>query len=343
MQIPNRWRTIASEAAYLKRKMTGRFARGRLTAANPIGDFEWNELPSGQGDELNSALVSLVAFDAGGTARALGTGFILRYDGPRAYGATAAHVLWDAAHKAQSPNSRAHPSTPSFFQSDFESVHVGPRRLRAAFANIPAAAFPSVTFVIWDKRADVAFFEIENDGDEAAEAKFDMHFPVTNRVPNVGERVGVLAYADMAAEPEGEGTGFRSFSLKRRMCLRVGRVRALHPNGHLLCRGPCIETSIPVFAGMSGGPAFFIPKPNGELEAFGLISGDPEETAELKQHRWHRGSSIMAVLPITKFEKVGAVRNVEFRVEDVGLGKPIGEAPEPMSIKRSPDEGAAET
>lgn len=315
-------RTILSEVAYLLRRLIRRVnTNSKLTAANPIGTFEWNELPADQGEELNDALVSLVAFDGAGTPTALGTGFVVQAQKRSAGGVTAAHVLWDAASKAQQPFARAHPTTPSFFRSDFEEVQIGPRRLRAAFVNRGKAALPSVTWVVWDKRADVAFFTV-NSGDEDDPGEFEAHFPIDQVVPKVGERVGILGYGDVAAETPEPGRDFRTFSVMRRLVLRVGRVRAAHPNGHILCRAPCIETSIPVLPGMSGGPAFRIPKPGGQIRAFGLVSGDPKEPIELKQNRWHRGSSIIALLPIESLEENGPLRSVALRVEDIGVGRP---------------------
>lgn len=335
MKLMITWSRLRYRAGYLRRRLLRHFTRWqRLSGANPLGDLEWNELPGDQGRELNHALVSLVAFDPAGNVVALGSGFIVVAEKTRAIGVTAAHVLWDAAHKAQHPNPRSHPSTPDFFRPDFEVVYVGPNRLRAVFMDADKAALPSVSAVVWDKKADVAFFWLHSGDDVADAAEFQMNLPITDRLPSVGQIVGVLGYADMSAQSEDSGAHIKSFSIGRRLVLRVGRVVAHHPEGHWLCRGPCIETTIPVFPGMSGGAAFIVPRETGPIEAFGVVSADPEAPIEVKQNRWTPGASIIALLPVEDIRPDGPLRQISLKIESAGLGRELdgspAQLPQPM-------------
>ena len=214
-----RWSAFKSRVATLKRRLFRRLPTGRqyLTSADPLGNFEWNELPDDQGDSLNGILVSLLAFGPDGGVCALGSGFIISTEGRVAVGVTAAHVLWDAAHKAQNPNPRSHVSTPDLFRPNFEAVEAGPLRLRAAFVRDGKAALPTITSVVWDKKADVAFFWMQNEGVADNPAEFSEIVPLVRDIPQIGTRVGIIAYADMEAASDGPKGALRSFALKRRL------------------------------------------------------------------------------------------------------------------------------
>jgi len=88
----------------------------------------------------------------------------------------------------------------------------------------------------------------------------------------------------------------RGFSMERRLLLRCGRVKAYHPDGHILCRGPCIETTIPVFAGMSGAPVALLAADDTPISPFGVVSHDPETSHGDKWDRSAAGASIVALL-----------------------------------------------
>lgn len=66
--------------------------------------------------------------------------------------------------------------------------------------------------------------------------------------------------------------------------------------GYLLCRGPCVETTIPVFGGMSGGSACLYPKPGGKLLSFGVVSSDSDDYTDKKNDRTQTGSSIISLI-----------------------------------------------
>lgn len=79
--------------------------------------------------------------------------------------------------------------------------------------------------------------------------------------------------------------------MKRELVLRGGRVTEVFPNGHLLCHGPCIETTIPIFPGMSGAPVMRY-APGTPMQPFGVMSTGHTEDPSLKFERSKPGHSI---------------------------------------------------
>jgi len=81
--------------------------------------------------------------------------------------------------------------------------------------------------------------------------------------------------------------------------LRCGLVTNFFSEGHILCRGPCVETSIPVFFGMSGGLVARLGKGGEAIKPFGLISSDLDVDQVNKNNRSIPGTSIIALLGTT--------------------------------------------
>jgi hypothetical protein len=101
----------------------------------------------------------------------------------------------------------------------------------------------------------------------------------------------------------------------------AGRVSGVHPGGFLLCKGPCIETTMPVvFRGMSGGPVMRMGSGDDKLQAFGLISSDFDfQDPAAKPDRSQKGSSVMAVLGATVRINTAGQREVLMRLNE-GFG-----------------------
>jgi hypothetical protein len=67
-----------------------------------------------------------------------------------------------------------------------------------------------------------------------------------------------------------------------------------------------VETTIPVFSGMSGGPAFWRPDPGTNLIAFGVVSSDQEDPIAgepSKFDEYQAGSTIIAPLKVEHVER----------------------------------------
>jgi hypothetical protein len=98
--------------------------------------------------------------------------------------------------------------------------------------------------------------------------------------------------------------------IKRRLVVRVGRIESVCPEGDYMIKAPCVQTSIPVFPGMSGGVVTRWTAPKTPIQSFGLISHSP--SADIYYDRSVSGSSMGAILT-TKAETIAGGRR-QFRI-----------------------------
>ena len=83
-------------------------------------------------------------------------------------------------------------------------------------------------------------------------------------------------------------------TISRQLLLRTGRVTAYHPEGYALVRGACIETTIPIFQGMSGAPVMKFGEGKPKL-AFGVMSCDSETDTT-----WDRSIAGNSIVPFIR-------------------------------------------
>lgn len=260
---------------------------------DPLHGFYWNEGNGNLSALLKGSFLQLLAFDPNGHPKLIGTAFIIGTEGKLSVAATAAHNF-EEVKRLQKPNLRHHATTPPEFLPNIEEIEVNPKKLRAIFSSDGHVDLCNINYAIWDQSTDFAYFT------------FSPQFPkTTNRLlkemtikkvsPKVGDLVGLLGFRGMATSPlfrQGKTQGFQT---KGDLVCRIGSVTEIHGEGHILCRSPCLETSIPVFNGMSGGPAFLVPKANHPIVPFGLISTE-NETSEEKNNKEIPGTSIISLL-----------------------------------------------
>lgn len=262
-----------------------------ITKEDPLGDFAWNQAEADPG--FYHGLIAIVTFTERGPV-AVGTGFIISSDGNKATAVTAAHVLSEI-RRLQSGEPRHNPTALEMFLPPPKLIDVDRSKLRAMCRDGDKAQLLIVTGLVFDERTDIGILTLATQ--DAAESTVPLHeFVVGNRVPQVGELICVLSFGDLGTDDfENQGQGFK-FSLSLRPILRTGRVLAYYPDGNRLCKGPCIETSIPVYSGMSGGPAFAFTA-SGSIRPIALVCSDPDEDGDQKDDRTHVGASILALLP----------------------------------------------
>ncbi|KAB1071207.1 trypsin-like peptidase domain-containing protein [Methylobacterium planeticum] len=277
--------------------------------------FAWNQadLSGDAPSEMHSGLLMLMAFEERGTPHLIGTAFIAEFSGDTAVAITAAHNLTGAA-RAQVPIGRHHPSALEEFLPGFQRVSIDPRRLQVTYQCGERVSSGRINWAVWNVAADLAVFSltlINLDG-----LQFEKMFPLSAELPKIGSMIGVLGYAHMSVSNVTlEGGWLGSLTVGRRLALRVGTVTAHHPEGHLLCRGPCIETTVPAFGGMSGGPAFIYARDT-TVRPFGLISSDQRDDDDpAKNDRSIPGSAILALLPIRIENQGGGKQEVFFTID----------------------------
>lgn len=274
--------------------------------------FEWNQYEDAR--SFDRGLVTILAWDRREDPRVIGSGFIIR-GGDDAVVISAAHNLV-AIHAIQTPQ-RHHRTALAEFLPTQPPLEIDARRVRVIAVENGVVEACIVQAVAYDRGRDIAVMHIGQQ--ERTADFFASEYLLDDRLPEIGQVVCILAYVhEPPKDQEGRRAPTQSFRLRRRIVLRAGRVVAHHLHGHLLCRGPCIETSIPIAGGMSGAPAMRL-DPTGPIEVFGVVCSDPEDSIESKNDRSKRGGSIIALLPIGVDRMSSGKRVVDLHLEQAHM------------------------
>lgn len=275
---------------------------------------------------LQRGMLTLIAFDDEGVPFGLGTAFIVSRDDRVAVCVTAAHVFTEV-RRIQSPQQRYVPSALPEFLPRPRAIDLSEQKIRAIAIEGDRIEVLIVDGAIIDEVRDVAVFRVSLQNEDTP-AFFSAEFEVDDKVPAAGDMVCVLSYGQLSTFGfEKDSAMNRQFKMGREIVLRVGRVIAHYPSGHRLCRGPCIETTVPVYSGMSGGPVFSFGNPRDPIRPFGLVCSDPDQDGPLKQDRSQAGSSIISLLPCQVAMNENGQRKVRFefpQAEAAGLFAAVG-------------------
>lgn len=286
----------------------------------PLMGFEWNQAE----DFPDLGLISIVAFDLQDEPRAIGTGFIVNRRDDSADCVTAAHVFSEI-RRIQSHPPRHSPSTPAEFLPPPRAIKIDMESVWAVSVESSRVEVCEITWMAMDDQTDIAFFSISLQ-DTSKSPFFTRTYTPNGKMPSAGELICIFSYAGMAVNvqlPKNKET--MRLQLGRRHILRVGRILNYYPNGHRLCHGPCFETSIPVYSGMSGGPAFIYNAQSGPIRPFGIVCSDPDVDGENKENRSIAGSSILAALPCEKIIDQHKNEKIVLRILAQGLSGAVDE------------------
>ena len=257
-------------------------------------DFQWNEAEAFPA--INCGMLALIAFDNDGVPFGIGTAFVVSRDDRIAVCVTAAHVFTEV-RRIQSPPQRFVPSALPEFLPPPRAIDLSEKKIRAIAMEGDRIEALIVDAAIIDELRDIAVFRVALQNEDTP-TFFSGEFEPDNKVPVAGDLVCVLSYGELSTfDYETDGAMKQEFKMGLRPVLRVGRVIASYPNGHRLCRGPCIETTVPVYSGMSGGPVFSFGNSGDAMRPFGLVCSDPDPDGPLKQDRSRAGSSLISLLP----------------------------------------------
>tara|TARA_R110002050_G_scaffold504_18_gene3429 strand:+ start:2297 stop:3115 length:819 start_codon:yes stop_codon:yes gene_type:complete len=259
-------------------------------------------------ETLHPGLVQILAFTHNRSPKLIGTGFIVAANSDHAIVITAAHNFHEGVRNAQFPKDYRHPSAlPEFLKE----ISIDPSKVRAVHRKQQAVEVCVIEFVAWDEASDLAVMKIVPQ--DRVSNRFDTFFRMKRESVEVGSEVGLIGYGDMAVVSEQMDGDKGQFSTESRVVFRRGVITKIHPEGYSLCRTRCVETNIPVFSGMSGGPVFIIPDDDEDMIPFGLVSFDPEpEGVSAKYDRSIAGRSVAAMLPTRITEITTDKRGVLF-------------------------------
>jgi hypothetical protein len=262
-------------------------------AQDPIGVFEWNE---GAVDRrIENGIFSIVAKDRAEKMQPVGTGFFVSSGAHVALAISAAHVFSYIRDLQQPVRPAPHPSLPPDFAPISKPLELEIRDLTILYTLKETQEFGKIKGLAFDEKTDVAIMQIVNQysSDEKTDASFGAEFLLDDRLPLVGELVCIFSYLDLSSSSERAD----EFQVTRRPVIRVGRVTNVFPDGHGLTRGPCVETTIPVYFGMSGGPAMHYDETGSKMRVFGFVTSDLDEDSPRKQDRSIAGRSIISKIP----------------------------------------------
>lgn len=257
--------------------------------------WAWNQADLGPNHELNAVLVSLIALGPNGVHNPVGTGFVVSAGGDVAVVCTATHVLDAATSKQRGPR-RHHPTAPPEFRAPEPLLSLEPGALRALHVVGHSVEMATVTWALLDAHTDLAFLALTPQLSDGTH-RFDREVRFSNTSVCVGDEVALLGYAGMEVRNELEhGDGDSSLQIARELVLRLGRISHLHADGHILVRGECFESTIPVSDGMSGSPVLRHHGPGTTLEVVGVLSSEPEREYPEHLDRRTPGQSVIARL-----------------------------------------------
>lgn len=271
-----------------------------------LNGFAWNQAELENFHPLNSGIVMLVAFTPERSPRPIGTAFIIGAYGDFAVAITAAHNF-QGVQDVQIPNKKHHLTALPEFLGETQILNLDRKKLRAICSEDKKIEVSVIGWAFFDKKSDIAIFSIIPQSNKNGCAFFKSAFILDDACPGIGDEVAVLGFANMKVPlEERDKKGRERFHVSRQLILRCGKVTNIHLGGHILCRGPCIETSIHVFPGMSGSPVMILGKGGEPIKPFGLVSSDPDDNEVIKNDRSVAGSSIVALLqPKVKFDAEG--------------------------------------
>lgn len=256
-----------------------------------INGFEWNEASSFD-DSLNNGLITLLAFDRSDQPTPIGTAFVITDSGDALIAVTVAHNF-DGIHRLQVDTRKHHPTALPEFLPDPEPLNLDSSQLIAICFSDGNLHVGSLAWVCYDRKSDIAVCAIEkNKNDMFSSGVFELD----EKVPKVGDEVAVIGYAKMQSDGKDIDEDTKSFTLARNLLMRKGRITNIYPDGHLLCRGACVETSIPIYPGMSGSPVMLVVGEGEIMKPFGVVSSDPQDEDVVKLDRSIAGSSIVALI-----------------------------------------------
>ncbi|BBL75396.1 trypsin-like peptidase domain-containing protein [Methylomagnum ishizawai] len=259
-----------------------------------LNGFKWNQAELEEFHPLNDNLVSIISSKEN-ILKPIGTGFIVGAYGGFSIAITAAHNF-EEVKNIQNPRLRYHSSALSEFIPNLEVINIDKKSLRVFCTNREEVEACIIGWAAWNKKSDIAIFSLHHQ-DKANSSFFRNELLLDDCIPKVGDEVGLFGYYDMDIKIEKySNQNLIDFKFKRQLILRCGIIKNIYNEGHILCRGPCIETSIPVFPGMSGGPVAKLGREGEPIKPFGIISSDPEDAHQNKFNRSISGASIVALL-----------------------------------------------
>lgn len=274
--------------------------------------WQWNQAELQAGDPLNAGLLSLMVIGNDLTPQLIGSAFLVTANGNHATAISAAHCF-EGIRKILHPNAQHHPSALSEFLPPPKEIDL--KQVKAIYIKDGNVYACPVEIGIWDSATDLAAFTVTSPNGEPD--LFRDFFWIDPQAPNAGDEIAMIGFGEMKVIPaEDDG---KQGTIERKLLLRIGRVEEVFPEKHYMLKGPCFETSIAVFSGMSGGVVARWSGPNSQIRACGFISHAPDP--QPSYDRSLSGHSMASILK-AKVTNLGEKKQgLEIAVSNIGVGK----------------------
>lgn len=245
-------------------------------------------------DLYRPCVIAFLAFNRDHIPFIAGSGFIIGISEKYTVALTAKHVLTEGVLNIQHPLARHAPSA-LFVPKSSTIPSIEESKLRVCWMGSNNADLLFTRHIGYNDSLDVACAIFE------AQPEIEESFKPSNVVLNANEpskgdvihmiSLDKLEISDYSPPTDISGAGL-SFSLNRRVSIRVGTVTDIYPQGYRQYKWPCFTTSIPAEPGMSGGMVF-VAKDNQPISICGIVSADAS-TDEARADNAVCGESIIA-------------------------------------------------
>ncbi len=236
--------------------------------STPLQDgLLWNQAELERNHPLNNLLLLLIAIGDNHIPKTIGTAFIVQSNGTKATAVSAAHCF-EEMRKILHPEPVHHTSALPEFLGPPKEIELG--RVKAIYTKEERIYTCEVSIAAWDSATDFAVLDVSCA--TADDNTFRDMAWITDDIPAVGDEVAMFGYGNLKeiADP----ADMNRSTIQRQLIMRVGTVENFYPEGFYLLKSPCIETTIPVYGGMSGGIAARF-EPGSQIRVFGFISHGP--------------------------------------------------------------------
>jgi hypothetical protein len=281
----------------------------------------WNQAELPPADPLNAGLLSLMVIKSDLTPQLIGTAFLVTAEGKTATAVSAAHCF-EEIRKLLHPNPKHHASALPAFLPPPKEINL--KQVKAIYLKDGNVFACPVEIGIWDSGTDLAVFTVSAPNGESE--LFRDFFWIDDQVPAVNEGVAMIGFGEMKVLPDASEQS--KGMMQRQLLLRIGRVEEVFPEKHYMLKGPCIETSIAVFSGMSGGLVTRWSEQNPQIKPFGFISHAPDP--QPYYDRSQSGHSMGAILNAKTISLGDKKQMLQIAAKNIGVGKnmaaPVGNA-----------------
>ena len=294
----NKFYPYKTDTSAIPAKKKPSITTSKIPSINPDNPQKWcnAKITDTIKNKLNKVLVSFFGATPEGFSKLIGTGFIIFANGRKALVMAAAHNF-EFDGMVQNPKYLNDPAeSPQIQVHTGEILPVDTQKIRAVYKSdsfVDACKIKGVSIV---PELDVALCAIEFQK-EYKGPDFTYQLGLDSRPPKKGDEVIAVGFSGINSGEKNvnHDTKDRNTAITRKFEVRRGKVTGVFNMGMGEVSWPCFETTIPIDAGMNGGPVMPFSITNPGLNGCAIISKDISRK-EAFNNFLIPGHSIMAMI-----------------------------------------------